>query len=74
MTVRLPPEQAEDLEAVAETDGVPVAEAVRQAITSHIASRRMAKDFQSRRHLWIGTDASSRSWLRASSVCATPRR
>jgi hypothetical protein len=48
MTVRLPADQAEDLEAVAETDGVPVAEAVRQAITAHIATRRKDKAFQTR--------------------------
>jgi hypothetical protein len=48
MTVRMDPEQAAELEAVAEVEGVPVAEAIRSAITEHIESRRQDEEFQSR--------------------------
>jgi hypothetical protein len=48
MSVRLPDDQAAQLEAVAATDGMPVAEAVRQAVASHIESRRKDKAFQAR--------------------------
>lgn len=48
MTLRLPQEQAQELEAVAQVDGVPVAEAVRTAITEHIEARRRDKAFQQR--------------------------
>jgi predicted DNA-binding protein len=48
MTVRLTSEQAEQLDAVAATDGVPVSEAVRQAIAAHISSRRKDRAFQAR--------------------------
>ncbi len=48
MTVRLGADQAAELEAVATTDGMPVAEAVRQAISEHINRRRKAKAFQTR--------------------------
>lgn len=48
MTLRLSQEQAEALEAVAEADGVPVAEAVRVAISEHIERRRKDKAFQGR--------------------------
>jgi hypothetical protein len=48
MTVRLQSDQAAELEAVAATDGMPVAEAVRQAVARHIESRRKDKAFQVR--------------------------
>ena len=48
MTLRLSHEQAEALEAVAQTDGVPVAEAVRVAIKDHIERRWKDKAFQER--------------------------
>jgi hypothetical protein len=48
MTLRLSHEQAEALEAVAEADGIPIAEAVRIAINEHIERRRKDKDFQER--------------------------
>ncbi|MFN2462273.1 MAG: ribbon-helix-helix protein, CopG family [Candidatus Dormibacteria bacterium] len=48
MTVRLSADQAAELEMVAATDGVSVAEAVRQAITGHVERRRKDKAFQSR--------------------------
>jgi hypothetical protein len=48
MTLRLPAEQAEALEFVAEIDGVSVSEAIRDAIESHIQSRRTDDGFQER--------------------------
>lgn len=48
MTIRLPAQQAEELEAVAQVDGRPVAEEIREAITAHIAARRKDRAFQQR--------------------------
>jgi predicted DNA-binding protein len=48
MSLRLPAEKAAELEAVARADEMPVSEAVRKAIDSHIAARRADKDFQKR--------------------------
>lgn len=48
LTVRVPADQAQELEAVAEVNGVPVAEEVREAIAAHIASRRKDKAFRER--------------------------
>jgi hypothetical protein len=48
MTVRLSAEQAAELEAVAQVEGVPVAEEIRTAIAAHIDSRRQDKAFQKR--------------------------
>lgn len=48
MTLRLSPQQAKDLEAVAQVDDVPVAEAVRAAIEHHIEARRKDKAFRDR--------------------------
>lgn len=47
-TVRLDDEQAEELEAVAKVDGVPVAEEIRQAITARIEERRQDAEFRAR--------------------------
>ncbi len=47
-TVRLHEDQAEDLEAVAQVDGLSVAEEIREAITERVAQRRADKVFQSR--------------------------
>lgn len=47
-TMRLPEEKAAELEAVARADGVPVSEAVREAIDRHIDARRKDKAFQAR--------------------------
>ncbi|HSS05008.1 MAG TPA: ribbon-helix-helix protein, CopG family [Solirubrobacterales bacterium] len=46
--MRLPEEKAAELEAVARADGVPVSEAVREAIDRHIDARRKDKAFQAR--------------------------
>jgi predicted transcriptional regulator len=47
-TVRLPDALAEDLAAVAETDGIPSSEAIRQAVAAHVAARRADPEFQAR--------------------------
>jgi len=46
MTIRLAPEQAEQLETVAAVEGRPVSEVVRSAIAGHIDRRREDRDFQ----------------------------
>lgn len=48
MTVRLDPEQAAQLEAVAEVNGAPVSEEIRRAIAEYIDVRRKDKEFQAR--------------------------
>jgi Arc/MetJ-type ribon-helix-helix transcriptional regulator len=48
MTLRLPDEQARELEMVATADGVSVAEAIRTAIEAHIEARRHDAEFQLR--------------------------
>jgi predicted DNA-binding protein len=48
MTLRLPPDQASALEAVAEVNGVTVAEEVRKAIQARIDALRSDPDFQAR--------------------------
>lgn len=47
-TVRLDDEQAEELEAIAKVDGVPVAEEIRSAIGDLITERRKDADFRKR--------------------------
>jgi predicted transcriptional regulator len=46
MTIRLSPEQAEDLETVAIVDDCPISEVIRAAITEHINHRRKDPSFQ----------------------------
>jgi predicted DNA-binding protein len=48
MTLRLPPEQAEALEAAAQVNGVTVAEEVRTAIWARLDALRADPDFQAR--------------------------
>jgi predicted DNA-binding protein len=45
---RLPEPMAAELAAVARADGIPISEAVRQAIEKHIAERRDDEQFQKR--------------------------
>lgn len=47
-TVRLPEHEAEDLEAVAQVEGLSVAEEIRQAINERVTQRRADKAFQRR--------------------------
>jgi predicted DNA-binding protein len=48
MTLRLPPDQASALEAVAQVNGVTVAEEVRKAIQARLDALRADPDFQAR--------------------------
>ena len=48
MTLRLDTDTAEQLEAVAQVEGVPVAEVIREALVEHIQSRRNDAGFQER--------------------------
>jgi hypothetical protein len=50
MTVRLPIQQARELEAVAEVDEMTVSDAVRVAIDEHIQARRKDAAFRARLH------------------------
>lgn len=53
LTLRLPVEQAEALEAVAGVDGVSINEEIRRAIAAHIESRRQDVEFRERLHASI---------------------
>jgi len=48
MSLRLPERLADEIAAIARTDGVKISEAVREAIDGHIAARRSHPDFQKR--------------------------
>lgn len=48
MTLRLPAEQADELEAVARAEGISVSDAVREAIGEHIERKRKDKAFRGR--------------------------
>jgi predicted transcriptional regulator len=48
MTLRLTDEQAEELEAIARVENVPIAEEVRRAITELIEARRQDPAFRDR--------------------------
>lgn len=48
MTLRLDATLAADLQAIAEVDEMPISEAVRSAISEHIARRRQDADFRRR--------------------------
>jgi Arc/MetJ-type ribon-helix-helix transcriptional regulator len=56
MTLRLPPDQAAELEAVARADGKTVSEAVREAIDELIDRRRRDKEFRARLRVMIEED------------------
>ena len=47
-TVRIPADEAADLEAVATADGLSVSEEIRQAIADRVASKRKDKAFRAR--------------------------
>lgn len=47
-SLRLSEPMAAELAAVARADGIPISEAVRQAIEKHIAERRADEEFQKR--------------------------
>jgi hypothetical protein len=48
MTLRLSPEQADELELVARAEGISVSDAVRVAIAEHIERKRKDKAFRER--------------------------
>jgi len=48
ISLRLPEEMADELAAIARTDGVPISEAIREAIVGHIAARRTDQEFRAR--------------------------
>jgi FixJ family two-component response regulator len=50
MTLRLGVDQAAALEVVARADEMPISDAVRTAIDTHIEARRSDADFQARLH------------------------
>lgn len=56
MTLRLPADQAAELEAVARADHMTVSEAVREAIDKLIAERRQDKEFQARLRAMVRED------------------
>jgi hypothetical protein len=47
-TVRIPADEAADLEAVAAAEGLSVSEEIRQAIAYHVATKRKDKAFRAR--------------------------
>jgi Ribbon-helix-helix protein, copG family len=47
-TVRIPADEAADLEAVAAAEGLSVSEEIRQAISDHVAAKRKDKTFRAR--------------------------
>jgi hypothetical protein len=53
MTLRLPAEQALELEAVARIDDISVSEAVREAILAHVERRRGDVEFRERLHRFM---------------------
>ena len=48
MSLRLPEDIAMEIAAVARADGVPVSQAIREAIRNHVAARTADKDFKER--------------------------
>jgi predicted transcriptional regulator len=46
MTIRLSPEQADELEWVADIDNQPISDIIRAAISEHIESRKKDRAFQ----------------------------
>lgn len=48
MTIRFDEQLAEELEAVARVDGVPISEAIREAVGHHIEERRKDEEFKAR--------------------------
>lgn len=48
MTLRLPDDQAKDVEMLARVDGLSVNEEIRDAIAARVEARRVDKEFQAR--------------------------
>ncbi|MBI4172304.1 MAG: ribbon-helix-helix protein, CopG family [Actinobacteria bacterium] len=56
MTLRLPVEQAEELEVVARAEGISVSDAVREAIAEHVERKRKDSVFRERLRTVIERD------------------
>jgi hypothetical protein len=56
MTLRLPADQAAELEAVARAEGKPISETVREAIDELIVARRKDREFRARLRVLIEED------------------
>jgi Arc/MetJ-type ribon-helix-helix transcriptional regulator len=56
MTLRLPDEQAREVEAVARAERIPVSELIREAIDTHIAARRDDAAFRERLQAMLDED------------------
>lgn len=56
MTLRLDPEQAAELEAIARVQGIPVSQAARAAIAASIEAKRSDPEFQARLRVAIARD------------------
>ena len=56
MTLRLTPDQADELEAVARAEGISVSDTVREAIAEHIERKRRDKGFRERLRLVMDRD------------------
>ena len=54
--MRLPAEQADELEAVARAEGISVSDAVREAITEHIERKRKDEAFRERLRVVMDRD------------------
>jgi hypothetical protein len=50
MTLRIDMETAELLGTIAQVDGIPVSEVIREALARHIEERRVDANFQKRLH------------------------
>jgi post-segregation antitoxin (ccd killing protein) len=48
LTLRLPEDQAQDLETLARVDGVSVSEEIRNAIAARVEAKRTDREFQER--------------------------
>lgn len=48
MTLRLPREQADELELIASVDGKPMSEEIREALEQHVKNKRRDPEFQKR--------------------------
>jgi predicted DNA-binding protein len=48
MTLRLPKDQADELELIATVDGKPMSEEIREALLAHVSERRKDPEFQER--------------------------
>lgn len=74
MSLRMPWELAEGLEAVARVDGMTMAEAIRKAVADHIVTRRAEPAFQERLRKRIQEDQEVLERLAEEGGLLTPSR